>query len=147
MLCPNLRQVVFSGNAPTLSGSWSNYCTAPASNVTAVVPSWTQETCEQKQLSAAVWCEFKGVVPSLDLVHDATLTSNGGGDVQIWKKKDTTSNRELYYTMSSGGGEEMVTFYGNVDSYQIRVYYDSNYEKPVLLRNGTEVTTTDAGSG
>ncbi|MBO7466740.1 MAG: hypothetical protein J6T94_03530 [Bacteroidaceae bacterium] len=147
LLCPNLRQVVFSGNAPTLSGSWSNYCTAPASNVTAVVPSWTQETCEQKQLSAAVWCEFKGVVPSLDLVHDATLTSNGGGDVQIWKKKDTNSNRELYYTMSSGGGEEMVTFYGNVDSYQIRVYYDSNYEKPVLLRNGTEVTTTDAGSG
>lgn len=145
LLCPNLRRVVFSGGAPTLSGSWSNYCTAPGSNVTVVVPEWTQEYCEQKQLSAAVWCEFKGVVPSLDLVHDATLKSNGGGDVQIWKNK-TGRNNQLDYTMSSEGGEEMVTFYRNVDSYQIRVFINSGDNEPTLKRNGTKVNL-QKGSG
>lgn len=144
LLCPNLRHVVFTGNAPTFSGTWSNYCTAPASNVTAVVTNWSQETCEQKQLTATVWCEFKNVVPSLDLVHDATLKSNGGGDVQIWKNKNNKS--QLDYTMSSEGGEELVTFYGNVDSYQIRVYTSSNYNNPVLKRNGT-VVNLETGSG
>ena len=144
LLCPNLRHVVFTGDAPTFSGSWSNYCTAPASNVTAVVTSWSQETCEQKQLTATVWCEFKNVVPSLDLVHDATLKSNGGDVVQIWKNKNNKS--QLDYTMSSEGGEELVTFYGNVDSYQIRIYTSSNYNNPVLKRNGTEVDL-ERGSG
>lgn len=144
LLCPNLRHIVFYGNAPLLSGTWSKYCTAPASNVTAVVPSWSQSICEQKQLTATVWCEFKNVVPSLDLVHDATLKSNGGGDVQIWKNKNNKS--QLDYTMSSEGGEELVTFYGNVDSYQIRVYTSSNYNNPVLKRNGTEVNL-EAASG
>jgi len=145
LLCPNLRHVVFSSLlAPTFSGTWSNYCTAPASNVTAVVPIWSQETCENKQLTATVWCEFKGVVPSLDLVHDATLKSNGGGDVQIWKNKNNKS--QLDYTMSSEGGEELVTFYGNVDSYQVRVFCSSDYSKPVLKRNGTEVNL-EAASG
>lgn len=144
LLCPNLRHIVFYGNAPLLSGTWSKYCTAPASNVTAVVPIWSQETCENKQLTATVWCEFKGVVPSLDLVHDATLKSNGGGDVQIWKNKNNKS--QLDYTMSSEGGEELVTFYGNVDSYQVRVFCSSDYSKPVLKRNGTEVNL-EAASG
>lgn len=144
LLCPNLRHIVFYGNAPLLSGTWSKYCTAPASNVTAVVPIWSEKTCENKQLTATVWCEFKGVVPSLDLVHDATLKSNGGGDVQIWKNKNNKS--QLDYTMSSEGGEELVTFYGNVDSYQVRVFCSSDYSKPVLKRNGTEVNL-DAASG
>ena len=144
LLCPNMRRIVFYGDAPILSGTWSKYCTAPASNVTAVVTKWSQETCEQKQLTATVWCEFKGVVPSLDLVHDATLKSNGGGDVQIWKNKNNKS--QLDYTMSSEGGEELVTFYGNVDSYQVRVFCSSDYSKPVLKRNGTEVNL-EAGSG
>ena len=144
LLCPNLRHVVFTGFTPIFSGTWSNYCTAPASNVTAVVTNWSQETCENKQLTATVWCEFKNVVPSLDLVHDATLKSNGGGDVQIWKNKNNKS--QLDYTMSSEGGEELVTFYGNVDSYQIRVYTSSNYNNPVLKRNGT-VVNLETGSG
>lgn len=144
LLCPNLRHVVFTGFTPIFSGTWSNYCTAPASNVTAVVTKWSQETCEQKQLTATVWCEFKNVVPSLDLVHDATLKSNGGGDVQIWKNRNNKS--QLDYTMSSEGGEELVTFYGNVDSYQVRVFCSSDYSKPVLKRNGTEVNL-EAASG
>ena len=144
LLCPNLRHIVFYGNAPLLSGTWSKYCTAPASNVTAVVPIWSEETCENKQLTATVWCEFKNVVPSLDIVHDATLKSNGGGDVQIWKNKNNKS--QLDYIMSSEGGEELVTFYGNVDSYQIRVYTSSNYNNPVLKRNGT-VVNLETGSG
>lgn len=144
LLCPNMRRIVFYGDAPILSGTWSKYCTAPASNVTAVVTKWSQETCEQKQLTATVWCEFKGVVPSLDLVHDATLKSNGGGDVQIWKNRNNKS--QLDYTMSSEGGEELVTFYGNVDNYQVRVFCSSDYSKPVLKRNGTEVNL-EAASG
>lgn len=144
LLCPNMRRIVFYGDAPILSGTWSKYCTAPASNVTAVVTKWSQETCENKQLTATVWCEFKGVVPSLDLVHDATLKSNGGGDVQIWKNKNNKS--QLDYTMSSEGGEELVTFYGNVDSYQIRVFCSSDYNNPVLKRNGT-VVNLETGSG
>lgn len=144
LLCPNMRRIVFYGDAPILSGTWSKYCTAPASNVTAVVTKWSQETCENKQLTATVWCEFKGVVPSLDLVHDATLKSNGGGDVQIWKNRNNKS--QLDYTMSSEGGEELVTFYGNVDSYQIRVFCSSDYNNPVLKRNGT-VVNLETGSG
>lgn len=59
--CPNLTDIYFKSSVPTLSGSWSNYSTAPASQITAHVAAWTQEECDNKKQSAAVWNEFKYV--------------------------------------------------------------------------------------
>ncbi len=62
--CPKLKNIVFSNtSAPTLSGSWNNYCTAPGSQVTAYVAAWTQEKCDDMHTNATVWSQFHAVLP------------------------------------------------------------------------------------
>ncbi len=139
-----LRNIYYQDNVPGYSGSFSDYFTnVQGSQVTAHVYDKTEESIANMH-NSAVWCDFYDIIGH-KTQYDVTLTSNGGGEVQLWKTNG--SNSQLQYTMSEAGGEETVPLYDNADSYQIRLYYNpSIYEKPVIRRNGVEVATTN-GNG
>lgn len=144
--CPQLTDIYIpeKNKIPNFAGYYSGHFTAPANTITVHVYDMSPAEIAQMK-NSAVWDGFKEIVSHKSSVT-ATLTSNGGGVVELWKTKGSESNLE--YTMSSDGGEQSVMLYDNADYYQIRLYYDKdNYKKPVLLRNGTEVTTFDAGNG
>ncbi len=141
--CPNLKDIYFKGSSvpdySTIYGlppTWDKICTAPASNITAHVAAWTQEQCDQKHLSANIWKELKAVVPYIT-THTATLSSNGGGEIQLWRNSFTDGLLE--YTLSSNGGQETMTLYDDFRKYELHIYYSG--QKPKLIRNGTEVNT------
>ena len=144
--CPQLTDIYIpeKNKIPNFAGYYSGHFTAPQNTITVHVYDMSPAEIAQMK-NSAVWDGFKEIVSHKSSVT-ATLTSNGGGVVELWKTKGSESNLE--YTMSSDGGEQSVMLYDNADYYQIRLYYDKeNYKKPVLLRNGTEVTTFDAGNG
>ena len=139
-----LKDIYYQSRLPYYKGSFSDYFTGvPGSQITAHVYDKPEEWIADMH-NSTVWCDFKDIIDH-KTQYDVTLTSNGGGEVQLWKTNG--SNSQLQYTMSEAGGEETVPLYDNAYSYQIRLYYNpSIYEKPVLRRNGVEVNTTD-GSG
>lgn len=144
--CPQLTDIYIpeKNKIPNFAGYYSGHFTAPQNTITVHVYDMSPAEIAQMK-NSAVWDGFKEIVSHKSSVT-ATLTSNGGGVVELWKTKG--SNSQLEYTMGSDGGEQSVMLYDNADYYQIRLYYDKdNYKKPVLLRNGTEVTTFDAGNG
>ena len=144
--CPMLTDIYIpdKNKIPNFIGYYSERFTAPQNTITVHVYDMSPSEIASMK-NSAVWNGFKEVVSHKSEVK-ATLSSNGGGEVQLWKK--TGTNSQMQYTMSSNGGEEIVTLYDNADSYQIRLYYDNaNYETPVLRRNGVEVSTTDSGNG
>lgn len=144
--CPQLTDIYIpdKNKIPTFAGYYTGHFTAPQNTITVHVYDMSPAEIAQMK-NSAVWDDFKEIVSHKSSVT-ATLTSNGGGEIQLWKTKGSDS--QLEYTMSSAGGQETVPLYDNADYYQIRLYYDKdNYKRPILLRNGTEVNTFDAGNG
>lgn len=113
--CGSLKDIYFKkSTAPSLSGSWSEYSTAPAGNITAHVAAWTEDVCEQKHQTAAVWSTFHAVVPYTEGPAGSTATipfkdskvkalcvanwdTNGDGKLTFAEAAAVTSLGEVFY--------------------------------------------------
>ena len=97
LLCANLTDIYFNGTPPTLENSWSNYCIAPAGNITVHVAGWTAAQCQDKHDNALVWCDFAAVVPYSETeTVNVNASVSDGGALQISGQSALTNGSQTY---------------------------------------------------
>ena len=138
--CLNVKDVYINVSPSDMNKINSNTFKGPGrGNVTLHVPA---DAIPSDYSTTAYLSELAGIVPWTPS-KTATLESNGGGKVELWRTCAGSTN--LKETIDAEGGNIEATFYDYADNYQIRIYYDSQtQEKPRLLRNDALVTLTDA---
>ena len=147
--CSNLKDLFFiNSSAPTLSDHWSDYSSSLAGNITAHVNAWTQAECNQMHNQAAVWSEFKDVVPysgvSSFFSNQTFVRIGGNGTVSLTTKHEGETTT---YNIPSNGvvTAPLYTF----DSGDImRIVVTTNGEETVeIFRDGIDVTSIFTKNG
>jgi len=138
--CPNVKDVYINVSPSDMNKiNYLTFIGPGRGNIKLHVPA---DAIPSDYSTTAYLSELVGIVPWTP-TKTATLESNGGGKVELWRTCAGSTN--LKETIDAEGGNIEATFYDYADSYQIRIYYDSQtQEKPRLLRNDALVTLTDA---
>ena len=129
LLCANLTDIYFKSTPPTLENSWSNYCTAPAGNITVHVAGWTAAQCQDKHDNALVWCDFAAVVPYSETPQMVNVNASvsDGGAFQISGQLALTNGSQTYEVEKGSD----LTFYAYPSSTNCQVAH--------VYVNGTDV--------
>ena len=129
LLCANLTDIYFKSTPPTLENSWSNYCTAPAGNITVHVAGWTAAQCQDKHDNALVWCDFAAVVPYSETPQMVNVNASvsDGGVFQISGQLALTNGSQTFEAEKNSD----FTFYAYPSS--------ANYQLAHVYVNGRDV--------
>lgn len=129
LYCGSLTDIYFKSTPPTLENSWSNYCTAPAGNITVHVAGWTAAQCQDKHDNALVWCDFAAVVPYSETPQMVNVNASvsDGGAFQISGQLALTNGSQ---TFEAEKGSDF-TFYAYPSS--------ANFQVAHVYVNGTDV--------
>ena len=134
--CESLTDIVFKGIAPELSGSWSNYCTAPVGNVTAHVAAWTAEECIDMHQNATVWADFADVVPYNEGVEETVKVS-------VTVERASFTGMTSSETISTGNTSSAVYERSKRSNYTFTIDPDfsiSMYNLEAVYVNGKDIT-------
>ena len=135
--CASLTDIVFKGEVPALSGSWSNYCTAPVGNVTAHVAAWTAEECINKHESnTTVWHDFADIVPYNEGVEETVKVS-------VTVERASFTGMTSSETISTGNTSSAVYERSKRSNYTFTIDPDfsiSMYNLEAVYVNGKDIT-------
>ena len=135
--CASLTDIVFKGEVPALSGSWSNYCTAPVGNVTAHVAAWTAEECIDKHESnITVWHDFADIVPYNEGVEETVKVS-------VTVERASFTGMTSSETISTGNTSSAVYERSKRSNYTFTIDPDfsiSMYNLEAVYVNGKDIT-------